>query len=205
MLLSWQPIPSSRAISSPVYNYDEVDRTGCSSPTSPRFRLGARTFSNSSLKGVSPARDEGVTDNNYPETLSPERTASPRLQPRYHRGPSPLQRDNSTPRNGGSPLLRGSSLDSADTASDGGSPVPRASGFREGVEDAPSISSGYNSDGDMHNNIACDTPQPQGTHATNTALRTPAHHYDPKQYQGDGSEDFHPVSVMTNWFLKNIC
>ena len=125
---------------------------------------------------------------------------------RFPRGPSPLQRDNSaemqskfayqSPRNGGSPLARGSSVDSADTGSDRGSPVPRVLSPRDTLEDAPSLSSGYNSDGDIHN-------VPSEPHATHTiSAHKPsngpqAHEYDPKQYQGNDHEDFHPVSVVS--------
>ncbi|XP_073237164.1 CLIP-associating protein 1-A-like isoform X3 [Porites lutea] len=173
--------------SSSSSNFDEVEER-------PRLRLGYRTLSSSSMKSVSPAKDENRADQpSSPDhhTKIPTPTRSPRsAQTRFGYSPRTntpsLQRDNSSEVE---PLSSNESLDGRYT-----SPPPphRGDAVSSQPEDAPSVSSGYNSDDVTSGNT-------ESHHRRTSAAGPPAsgepagQKYDPRQYQ-DKQNDFHPVS-----------
>ncbi|XP_032242653.2 CLIP-associating protein 1-A isoform X3 [Nematostella vectensis] len=185
--------PSSRgSTSSQGYStaYDETDNASTTSER-PKLRLGYRSMSSSSLKaesGKAEHPDEETAAVHSPEirhTLDhhskiPTHRAtaqSPRGQTKV--GVSPrghLHRDNSGEGEG--------STDSLDSRH--GSPFGlRSHGSQH--EDAPSVSSGYNSD-DVGAGVAEGASAPRAT----------VHEYDPKQYQ-DSQNDFHPMPELNGF------
>lgn len=184
-------------------NYDEVEER-------PRLRLGYRTLSSSSIKVVTPIKDEHQTDDHpsspdhHTKIPTPTRTTqSPRgSQTRFGFSPkpstTPLHRNSSGEVE---PLSSSESLDGRYTSPAAASRVEAAAPHQ--AEDAPSVSSGYNSDditsGQTENH------QRAGGAAGSAASGVPAggtpagQKYDPRQYQ-DRRNDFNPVPEI-NGFL----
>jgi hypothetical protein len=161
-------------------------------------------MSSSSLKGIPKDDEHTVKDtsatttsaeNTSPQTEHHTRVASPKLAhsprsqarfgfpPKSPKSNSQLHRDNSSE---GYALI--DSLENRQT-----SPFrlrkPSKQDHSETHEDAPSVSSGYNSDdvNSAHGDVAL------GGHGSPCSNRkTSGHEYDPKQYQ-DSQNDFHPV------------
>ena len=170
-----------------------------SSVERPRLRLGYRTLSSSSMKAASPIKDETRADHpNSPEhhTNIPtptKTTQSPRGgQTRF--GFSPRTNNSSFHKDNSTEVETVSSNESLDGRYASPPPPQRGDGAPHQPEDAPSVSSGYNSDditsGHVENN-------PQATAAAEPpSTGGPAgHKYDPRQYQ-DQQNDFHPVSKL---------
>lgn len=158
------------------------------------------------MKGVSPTKDENRADQpSSPDhhTKIPTPTKSPRgAQTRFGYSPRTntpsLQRDNSSEVE---PLSSNESLDGRYTSPP---PPQRGDAVSSQPEDAPSVSSGYNSDDVTSGNT-------ESHHRRASAAGTPAsgepagQKYDPRQYQ-DKQNDFHPVSKqnMVRKSMKNM-
>ncbi|XP_068670479.1 CLIP-associating protein 1-A-like isoform X7 [Montipora foliosa] len=184
-------------------NYDEVEER-------PRLRLGYRTLSSSSIKVVTPIKDEHQTDDHpsspdhHTRIPTPTRTTqSPRgSQTSFGFSPkpstTPLHRNSSGEVE---PLSSNESLDGRYTSPAPASRVEAAAPHQ--AEDAPSVSSGYNSD-DITSGQA-ENHQRAGGAAGSAASGVPAggtpagQKYDPRQYQ-DRQNDFNPVPEI-NGFL----
>ena len=168
------------------------------------MRLGYRTLSSSSMKGVSPVKDENRGDHpsspdHHTKIPTPTKTSqSPRgSQTRFGFSPrtaaSSLHRENSVE---AEPLSSNESLDGRYASP---SPTHRADAASHLAEDAPSVSSGYNSD-DITSVNAENHPRAAGASGP-TSSGVPAggsptgQKYDPRQYQ-DQQDDFHPVSTQ---------
>lgn len=183
-ILFFQPISSSRGVASTrgyTTSYDETDTNSASPEGRPKLRLGYRSMSSNSLKGLSKDDDQSgrdspgastSTERSSPQPEHHARTASPKL----NMSPKTQQKfgfPSKSPKTGEGDAI-GESIDNR-----------QSSPFRlrkqskqdhaETHEDTPSVSSGYNSDGDGA-----------------TGGKTSGHEYDPKQYQ-DTQNDFHPV------------
>ena len=189
-----QPFSAGRA--SPGHqgaNYQD------SSSDRPRLRLGYRSLSSSSMKGGSPSRDESKSPEQprLPEhpTDHPakRKTSSPGHAQHGHssqRSANSFERENSAEYE----LLSSSeSLDGPRSALHRNHREPAA----HGSEDAPSVSSGYNSD-DL-NNSSHEATSPGPAASPQPAKSASAQQYDPKQYQ-DRQNEFHAVSLHIGSF-----
>ena len=175
-----QPIPPGR--SSPASQGSPAER--------PSLRLGYRSLSSSSMKGHSTSRDEG----NSPEQASlPEHTPSARTNGRDSPSESPRPQrwaSHKGARNDTNLVSSNESLEERGSASHRKHRDPTT-----GNEDAPSVSSGYNSD-DL--NSSAHEPTSPGVRSGRSPGGQP---YDPKQYQ-DQHNDFHAVGFES--FLQRI-
>lgn len=196
LLCFLQPFAAGRGSpSSSASTFDDVDSER------PRLRLGYRTLSSSSMKGVSPNKDESRADHpsspeHHTKIPTPTKTTqSPRGgQTRF--GFSPRSNTSSVHKENSFEVEVLSSNESLDGryASPPPPPPQRGDGAPHQPEDAPSVSSGYNSDG-------CDTtsghveskPQASAAAGPPSPGGPAGHKYDPRQYQ-DQQNDFHPVS-----------
>lgn len=196
MPLSLQPFAAGRGSpSSAGSNFDDVDSMS-SSVERPRLRLGYRTLSSSSMKGVSPGKDENRADHpsspeHHTKIPTPTKTSqSPRGgQTRF--GFSPRTNGNSVKRDNSFEVEAVSSSESLDGRFASPPPPHRGEGLSHLPEDAPSVSSGYISDditsGNAENNARATAAGPP------SSGRPAGQKYDPRQYQ-DQQNDFHPVS-----------
>lgn len=171
-----------------------------SSVERPRLRLGYRTLSSSSMKGVSPIKDENRVDHSsspehHTKIPTPTKTTqSPRGgQTRF--GFSPRTNNSSFHRDNNTEVETVSSNESLDGRYASPPPPHRGDGAPHQPEEAPSVSSGYNSD-DITSGHAENNPQAAAAAAEPPSTGGPAgHKYDPRQYQ-DQQNDFHPVSKL---------
>ena len=199
-LFFWfQPFAAGRGSpSSSSSNFDGVDSMSSSSVERPRLRLGYRTLSSSSLKGISPTKDENRADNpNSPDHGTKIPTPQKAVQsPRAHTKFGFSPRGNSSHRNSGGgqePLSSSESLEGRYVSP----PNPnRADGAACPPEDAPSVSSGYNSDDVVFGHLESH-PAPPTVPIPSSPSGPAGHEYDPRQYQ-DQQNDFHPVSQITS-------
>lgn len=169
----------------------------------PRLRLGYRTLSSSSMKGASPIKDENRADHpsspeHHTKIPTPTKTTQSPLGGQTRIGFSPRTNNSSFHRDSSTEIETVSSNESLDGRYASPPPPHGGDGALRQPEDAPSVSSGYNSDditsGHAENN-------PQATAAAEPAVEPPSaerpagHKYDPRQYQ-DQQNDFHPVSKL---------
>ncbi|XP_031566789.1 CLIP-associating protein 1-like isoform X2 [Actinia tenebrosa] len=197
-----EPISSSRGVASTrgyATSYDETD-INTTSPDRPKLRLGYRSMSSSSLKGLSKDDDQSGRDSPgastssegsipHPEhrgrTASPKLTMSPKTQQKFG-FPSKSPKTNS-----GEGDAIGDSIDNRQS-----SPFKlRKQSKQEAHEDTPSVSSGYNSD-DVNSAHGDGAVGGHGSPRTNK--KTSGHEYDPKQYQ-DTQNDFHPMPELNGF------
>lgn len=173
------------------------------------MRLGYRTLSSSSMKGASPIKDENRADQpSSPEhhTKIPAPTKSPRSGAQTRFGFSPRTNTGSFHRDSSAEVEPLSSNESLDGRYASPPPTHRGDAVSHQPEDAPSVSSGYNSDditsGHTENpSRAASAAGPSGSGVP--AGGAPAgQKYDPRQYQ-DQQNDFHPVSKQ-NMVRKQI-
>ncbi|XP_074623807.1 CLIP-associating protein 1-like isoform X5 [Acropora palmata] len=186
-------------------NYDEVEER-------PRLRLGYRTLSSPSMKAMAPIKDESSNDqpsspDHHTKLPSPAKTTqSPRgSQTRF--GFS--QKTNTTSLHGDSsfevePLSSSESLDGRYGSASPSNRGDAAAATAYQGDDAPSVSSGYNSD-DITSGQAENHRRASGASAGPATTGVPAgetpagQKYDPRQYQ-DRQNDFHPLPEV-NGFL----
>lgn len=172
-------------------NFDDVENER------PRLRLGYRTLSSSSMKGVSPGKDENLSSpEHHTKIPTPTKTAqSPRGgQTRF--GLSPRTNGNSVKRDNSFEAEAISSSESLDGRFASPPPPHRGEGSSHPPEDAPSVSSGYHSDDVTSGNVE-NTAQTSATGPPSSS--GPAgQKYDPRQYQ-DQQNDFHPVPEVNGF------
>lgn len=172
-------------------NFDDVENER------PRLRLGYRTLSSSSMKGVSPGKDENLSSpEHHTKIPTPTKTAqSPRGgQTRF--GLSPRTNGNSVKRDNSFEAEAISSSESLDGRFASPLPPHRGEGSSHPPEDAPSVSSGYHSDDVTSGNVE-NTAQTSATGPPSSS--GPAgQKYDPRQYQ-DQQNDFHPVPEINGF------
>ena len=144
-----QPFAAGRGSpSSAGSNFDDVENER------PRLRLGYRTLSSSSMKGVSPGKDENLSSpEHHTKIPTPTKTAqSPRGgQTRF--GLSPRTNGNSVKRDNSFEAEAISSSESLDGRFASPLPPHRGEGSSHPPEDAPSVSSGYHSDDVTSGNV----------------------------------------------------
>ena len=195
-----QPFAAGRGSpSSSASTFDDVDSMS-SSVERPRLRLGYRTLSSSSMKAAaSPIKDENRADNpNSPEhhTKIPtptKTTQSPRGgQTRF--GYSPRATSSSFHKDSNTEVETVSSNESLDGRYVSPPPPHRGDGAPHQADEAPSVSSGYNSD-DVTSGHAESNPQASAAAEPASTGAPAGHKYDPRQYQ-DQQNDFHPVSKL---------
>ena len=184
-----QPFAAGRGSpSSSSSNFDEVEER-------PRLRLGYRTLSSSSMKGVSPIKDENRADHpsspeHHTKIPTPTKTSPRGAQTRFGFSPrsntSSLYRDNSFE---AEPLSSNESLDGRFASPP---PTHRGDAASNQPEDAPSVSSGYNSDDVISGHTE---NRPRAAAGPSASAEPAGQKYDPRQYQ-DQQNDFHPVSKV---------
>ncbi|XP_078377626.1 LOW QUALITY PROTEIN: CLIP-associating protein 1-like [Oculina patagonica] len=185
--------------SSSASTFDDVDSER------PRLRLGYRTLSSSSIKGVSPNKDESRADHpsspeHHTKIPTPAKTSqSPRGgQTRF--GFSPRTNTSTIHKENSFEVEALSSNESLDGRYASPPPPQRRDGAPHQPEDAPSVSSGYNSDGcDVASGHVEHKPQASAAAGPPSPGGPAGHKYDPRQYQ-DQQNDFHPVPEI-NGFL----
>ncbi|XP_027059077.1 CLIP-associating protein 1-A-like isoform X6 [Pocillopora damicornis] len=173
-------------------NFDDVESER------PRLRLGYRTLSSSSMKGLSPGKDENPgSPDHHTKIPTPTKTAqSPRGgQTRF--GFSPRTNGNSVKRDNSFEAEAISSSESLDGRFASPPPPHRGEGSSHPPEDAPSVSSGYHSDDIASANVE-NTAQATAAGPPSSS-GSAGQKYDPRQYQ-DQQNDFHPVPEI-NGFL----
>ncbi|XP_058972791.2 CLIP-associating protein 1-A isoform X5 [Pocillopora verrucosa] len=173
-------------------NFDDVESER------PRLRLGYRTLSSSSMKGLSPGKDENPgSPEHHTKIPTPAKTAqSPRGgQTRF--GFSPRTNGNSVKRDNSFEAEAISSSESLDGRFASPPPPHRGEGSSHPPEDAPSVSSGYHSDDIASANVE-NTAQATAAGPPSSS-GSAGQKYDPRQYQ-DQQNDFHPVPEI-NGFL----
>ena len=172
-----------------------------SSVERPRLRLGYRTLSSSSIKGVSPIKDENRADHpsspeHHTKIPTPTKTTQSPRGGQTRSGFSPRTNNNSFHKDNSTEVETVSSNESLDGRYASPPPPHLGDGAPRQPDDAPSVSSGYNSD-DITSGHAENISQ--ATAAAEPATEPPStggpvgHKYDPRQYQ-DPQNDFHPVS-----------
>lgn len=171
------------------------------------MRLGYRTLSSSSMKGVSPIKDENRADHPSspePHTKIPTPTKtnqSPRGgQTRF--GFSPRTNTSSFHRDSSGEVEPLSSNESLDGRYASPPPTHRGDAASHQSEDAPSVSSGYNSD-DVTSGHVENAPRATGGAGPAGSGVPAGQKYDPRQYQ-DQQNDFHPVSKQNVVRKPNI-
>ncbi|XP_022787283.1 CLIP-associating protein 1-A-like isoform X4 [Stylophora pistillata] len=172
-------------------NFDDVENER------PRLRLGYRTLSSSSMKGVSPGKDENLSSpEHHTKIPTPTKTAqSPRGgQTRF--GLSPRTNGNSVKRDNSFEAEAISSSESLDGRFASPLPPHRGEGSSHPPEDAPSVSSGYHSDDVTSGNVE-NTAQTSATGPPSSS-GSAGQKYDPRQYQ-DQQNDFHPVPEINGF------
>ena len=168
-----------------------------SSVERPRLRLGYRTLSSSSMKGVSPNKDESRGDHpsspeHHTKIPTPTKTSqSPRGgQTRF--GFSPRTNNTSIHKENSFEVEALSSTESLEGRYASPPPPQRGDGAPQQPEEAPSVSSGYNSDDITYGHVET-KPQASAAAGPPSSGGPAGQKYDPRQYQ-DQQNDFHPVS-----------
>ena len=191
-----QPFAGGRGSpSSSSSNFDDVEER-------PRLRLGYRTLSSSSMKAVSPIKDENRGDHpsspdHHTKIPTPTKTSPSARGSQTRFGFSPRAATSSPHRDNSFEVEPLSSNESLDGRYASPPPTHRGDAASHPSEDAPSVSSGYNSD-DIISGNSENHPRAAGASGPASsgvpAGGTPAgQKYDPKQYE-DQQDDFHPVS-----------
>ncbi|KAK3736138.1 hypothetical protein QZH41_015538 [Actinostola sp. cb2023] len=192
-----EPIPSTRG--SPTTrgyttSYDETD-TNATSPERPKLRLGYRSLSSNSLKGAH--KDDEPTHREVASSDSPEQHSKTPI--RAMQSPRSQAKFAFSPKSNHSQLHRENSAESDSYENRQTSPFKlrkaNSKDHGEAHEDAPSVSSGYNSDdvNSAHGDAAL-----AGFTSPRISRKTSGHDYDPKQYQ-DSQSDFHPMPELNGF------
>lgn len=146
-------------------------------------------MSSNSLKGLPPKDDESRDISSAASDYSDDSTSKTPIKPTQT--PRTQAKFGFSPRGNHSPIHRENSADSDTLDNRQSSPFRlrkiSKQDHTDAHEDAPSVSSGYNSD-DVNSHVG----DASSLTSPRTTRKTAGQDYDPKQYQ-DTQSDFHPV------------